>query len=107
MSVPKRNVVNVVNCFKQCKSFVYLTEREEEQLGFAAREFRPLTKFRLGKEDCFYLGQWRIGKDIIEGRGVIFSENGTVYEGYVRKNKIDAYGRYVYCSWNSYQGEFS
>ena len=77
-------------------------------MGLAPREFRPLKQHRYDKTLCYYLGQWRIGTDIMEGRGVIiFCDDGSVYEGYFRKNKIDSYGRYMYHTGNSYQGGFN
>lgn len=70
---------NVVGAMRRLKDFVYLSERQENEMGFSSREFRPLAKMpiadNLGKKS-HYLGQWRIGEDIVEGRGVLFAGNG-------------------------------
>ena len=79
------------------KVFVYLTEAEESKMGFGPRELRPLSKHPK-KKNHVYLGQWRIGKNVIEGRGVIFNQSGLLYEGYVKNNEITGYGL---STWNS------
>ena len=73
-------------------------------MGFAPREFRPLRRHPKAKSS-FYLGQWRIGQNVVEGRGVIFSRQGGIYEGYVKNNEMTGYGRSIKGDKNSYQGE--
>ena len=53
-------------------------------MGFEPREFRPLTKHPT--KGYLYIGQWRIGEHVIEGRNVIINAQGTLYEGYVKDN---------------------
>lgn len=42
-----------------------------------------------------YLGQWLIGTNITEGRGMIFTRDGLLYEGYVKNNERTGYGRTI------------
>ena len=73
-------------------------------MGFEPREFRPLKS--IWKKGFLYLGQWRIGTNIIEGRAVIIYRDGTLYEGYVKDNQITGYGRLIYQDSQAYLGEF-
>ena len=57
------------------KLFVYLTEKEENEMGFGPLEFRPLTRHPK-KKNSLYLGQWRVGMKVTEGRGVLFKHTG-------------------------------
>ena len=54
----------------------------------------------------FYLGQWHIGTNVMEGRGVIIHYDGVLYEGYVKNNRMEPYGRFMYRDGQTYQGAF-
>ena len=88
---------------RRLKVFVYLSEQEENQMGFEPRELRPLA-IHPKSPDCVYLGQWRIGTNVIEGRGVIINRNGSIYEGYVKNNVMTGYGRNIWTQKQSYLG---
>ena len=62
-------------------------------MGFKPREFRPLTRHPIN--GYLYLGQWRIGENVVEGRGVIVYGHGALYEGYVKNNETTGYGRRI------------
>ena len=70
---------NVVETMRRLPEFHYLSEQEESQMGFKPRKFRPLAKISYLKgfgHRLYYFGQWRVGEDIIEGRGVMFTNVG-------------------------------
>ena len=87
--------LNIAMVMCRLKVFVYLTEREENEMGFKPREFRPLAEHPNHK-DSVYLGQWRIGSNVTEGRGVIIFRNGCIHEGYSKNNETTGYGRSIW-----------
>lgn len=80
-TVTYRSSANVIEAFSRLKPFEFLTETEEREIQkeMEPREFRPLAILSNG---TIYLGQWRIGTDIKEGRGVLIDKFGSITESY-------------------------
>ena len=74
---------------------IYLSKNEEESLnmGFGNLENRPMVRLDNGS---WYLGQWREGTMIREGRGLFVYPDGSLYEGYWKDNQATFYGRLLH-----------
>lgn len=66
-------------------------------------EDKPLVKYLDGT--C-YVGQWRPGTSIREGRGCQVWPDGSFYEGYWKDNKAHFYGRLVHRRGDVYMGDW-
>ena len=73
-------------------------------MEFGEREIRPKTLLLSNKS--FYIGEWRVGTDVREGRGMTVWEDGSLYEGYWKNNKGNFFGRLIHKDGDIYQGEF-
>ena len=67
------------------------------------REQRPMVRLANGSS---YLGEWRVGSQVREGRGVQVWPDGSLYEGYWKGNKANIYGRLLHKDGDIYQGEW-
>ena len=54
-----------------------------------------------------YVGMWRKGTQVREGRGLfIESKRGNMFEGYLHDNKAHGYGRVILSDGRYYEGQF-
>jgi hypothetical protein len=53
-----------------------------------------------------YVGEFRIGTNIREGRGLLISSENYIYEGYWVDDRKFGYGRILIANGSAYQGEF-
>ena len=58
------------------------------------------------EDGSIYLGQWRIGTEFREGRGVSILSDGALYEGFWKDGQQHGKGRIIYPSQDVYQGDF-
>jgi hypothetical protein len=54
-------------------------------------------------DKTYYLGQWRRGTEIKEGRGILVKD-GSIYEGYWKNDMENGVGRFINQSGDVYQG---
>lgn len=71
----------------------------EKSLGEV--EERSLKRLKNGAS---YLGQWLVGTNIREGKGVQIWPDGSLYEGYWRADKANGYGRLMHKDGDIYWG---
>ena len=72
-------------------------------MAFQDLESRPMV--RLDNGSC-YVGEWRMGTKIREGKGVQVWPDGSLYEGYWNNNKANYFGRLLHKDGDIYQGEW-
>ena len=53
-----------------------------------------------------YIGEWLVGTDIREGRGISIWKDGSMYEGYYKNNLSYSIGRLLHSDGDIYHGEF-
>ena len=64
---------------------------------------RPLKKIENGS---FYLGEWKMGKNIRHGFGTLYRPDGSIYQGQISDNKLSGQGRFIDAGGNTYEGQF-
>lgn len=45
-------------------------------------------------DKTYYIGQWRTGQDVKEGRGVLVKD-GSIYEGFWKNDTENGVGRFI------------
>lgn len=83
--------------------FIYSTEAEEREMNFGPREAREMARLQNGS---IYFGEWSIGLNVKEGRGVQVWPDGSLYEGYWQANKANFFGRLLHKDGDIYQGQW-
>ena len=86
---------------KQHGPFIYGDSEFEAKLG--EREQRDQQTL---KSESVYLGEWLVGKNIREGRGIQVWPDGSLYEGYWQNNQANGTGRLLHKDGDVYQGEW-
>ena len=65
-------------------------------------ETRPIHTFIDGNK---YQGQWNPATNKFEGQGIfVWSNDGSIYEGYYRNGMRNGRGRYIYYNGDVYEG---
>ena len=72
-------------------------------MNLGPREQRPMQ--RLPDGAC-YIGEWKVGTQKKEGRGMMVWKDGAMYEGYYKNDKGNFFGRIIHADGDVYQGEF-
>ena len=72
-------------------------------MNLGPREIRPRTLVSKGE---IYIGEWLVGTDVKEGRGISIWKDGSVYEGYHKNNLSYSIGRLLHADGDIYHGEF-
>ena len=49
-----------------------------------------------------YVGEWFVGKNIRQGKGILKRSDGSIYEGWWSNNQKNGYGRMIFASGNIY-----
>ena len=58
------------------------------------------------ENDTKYEGDWIIGSDVLHGRGALIMQDGTIYEGWFKDNKMNGKGRIVSQKGELYEGDW-
>ena len=99
----ERDTLRVQSMLAKYGSFVYLSHAEEQKINFCEREVRPVAKLEDGS---IYKGEWKVGTEEQEGRGMQINHDGSVYEGYFQASKANFYGRMLNKDGDIYLGEW-
>mmetsp|Transcript_39956 Transcript_39956/g.29462 ORF Transcript_39956/g.29462 Transcript_39956/m.29462 type:complete len:101 (+) Transcript_39956:290-592(+) len=82
------------------KNLGHFDYREPEE-DDVPREKRPLV---LLENNAKYEGEWLVGTDIRDGRGVQIWSDGSRYEGYWKANRANGRGRLIHADGDIYEG---
>jgi len=75
------------------------------EIDFSSVEFR--NEVHINEDDEIYIGQFKIGTSIKEGRGIMLTASKDLYEGYWVNNEKCGKGRMIFCNGDVYQGDWA
>ena len=75
------------------------------ELDFNNLEFR--NEVHINEDDEIYIGQFKVGTNVKEGRGIMLTASKDLYEGYWVNNEKCGKGRMIFCNGDVYQGEWA
>ena len=85
----------------QLGDFQYDDDNFERSLG--DREQRPMVVLENGAR---YEGEWLLGSQVRQGRGIQVWPDGSMYEGYWQDNKANGKGRLIHADGDVYDGHW-
>ena len=71
--------------------------------GTEKTELRPVMPLPNG--NGYYFGEWLLGFDVMQGKGMLIDKQGFLFEGWFINNQIVS-GRYIWSSLYTYTGTF-
>jgi hypothetical protein len=74
------------------------------EIDFSNTEFR--NEVRVNEDDEIYIGQFKVGTNIKEGRGIMLTSAKDLYEGYWVNGERCGKGRMIFWNGDIYQGDF-
>ena len=57
-------------------------------------------------DESTYDGEWEVGTDSRHGRGVCVWHDGSIYEGYWKRDLANGYGRVIHADGDIYDGNW-